>query len=294
MKIAIFGDGEWASRTVELLSFDKNIKISLICGRYKNFDKKLREISIKKNIKFVSPKNVNDSEFITFIKSYNLDIIISIAYNQIFKKDILNLPKISSINCHAGKLPFYRGRNILNWALINDEKEIGITVHSIDQGIDTGDIIIQKSYKITDNDNYRTLLNLAYVECPKLVYKALSLFQENKVKYIKQTSINKNGFYCRGRVDGDEIINWNSKSREIFNFVRALVTPGPCATTYLNKTQVKIRETIIEELTENRNFLPGSIIYVGNEFFIVKTKNSSIKVLDWESNLNFKIGDRFE
>ena len=72
------------------------------------------------------------------------------SFNQIFRKDIINLTPIGIINCHAGKLPFYRGRNILNWVLINDEKEFGITVHFVDEGIDTGDIILQKTFPITD------------------------------------------------------------------------------------------------------------------------------------------------
>ena len=76
------------------------------------------------------------------------------SFDQIFKEEIINIPPLKIINCHAGKLPFYRGRNILNWALINDEKEFGITVHYVDFGIDTGDSILQKNYEITDDDDY--------------------------------------------------------------------------------------------------------------------------------------------
>ena len=63
------------------------------------------------------------------------------SFNQILKKKIINLPHLKTINCHAGKLPFYRGRNVLNRVLINDENEFGITIHYIDEGIDTGDIV---------------------------------------------------------------------------------------------------------------------------------------------------------
>ena len=66
------------------------------------------------------------------------------------------------------KLPFYKGRNILNWVLINDEKEFGITVHYVDEGIDTGDIILQETFPIIDSDDYSTLLDKAYEECPRL------------------------------------------------------------------------------------------------------------------------------
>ena len=79
----------------------------------------------------------------------------------------LNLPKLKTINCHAGKLPFYRGRNILNWALINDEKKFGITVHYVDEKIDCGDIILQRIFKITDKDN---ILDLSYHIAKALQY----------------------------------------------------------------------------------------------------------------------------
>src|SRR5690606_11568598 len=114
-----------------------------------------------------------------------------------------------TINCHAGKLPYYRGRNILNWVLINDENEFGITVHYIDDGIDTGDLILQETFPITDNDNYKTLLEVAYVECGNLLYKAINKIQEGNVKPVSQSTIHSVGFYCGIRRQGDEIINWN-------------------------------------------------------------------------------------
>lgn len=83
------------------------------------------------------------------------------------------------INCHAGKSPLYRGRNILNRALINDEKEFGITVHYVDEGIDTGDIILQRVYEITDEENYATLLDRAhtYIGIPgQVVGKGIQSF----------------------------------------------------------------------------------------------------------------------
>ena len=82
----------------------------------------------------------------------------------------MSLPKLKTINCHAGKLPFYRGRDILNWVLINDEKEFGITVHYMDEGIDTGDIILQRTFPITDEDSYKTLLERSYDECANILY----------------------------------------------------------------------------------------------------------------------------
>ena len=149
---------------------------------------------------------------------------------------------MKKINCHAGKLPFYRGRNILNWALINDEKEFGITVHYLDEGIDTGDIILQDVYPITDEDDYGTLLTRAYDGCADVLYRAIKMIQNDEVKPIKQNDIDPIGIYCGMRQPGDEISNWSQSSREIFNFIRALSSPGPQATSWINGRLIQINK----------------------------------------------------
>ena len=156
------------------------------------------------------------------------------------------------INCHAGWLPYYRGRNILNWALINDENEFGITVHYVDDGIDTGDVILQRCYPITDIDDYASLLRRAYIYCADVLLDVLDLFLRKQVTSWKQNSVDEFGLYCSIRKPGDEIINWNTTSREIFNFVRALTKPGPCARTQLRESEVKIMKL---------TYLPDAPVY---------------------------------
>ena len=165
------------------------------------------------------------------------------SFNQIFRKDIINLTPIGIINCHAGKLPFYRGRNILNWVLINDEKEFGITVHFVDEGIDTGDIILQKTFPITDLDSYKTLLNTSYYACANILYESLVQIAENNFERTIQKTIHPVGFYCGMRGEGDEIINWNNTSRDIFNFIRSISKPGPVARTFNNDKEVKVNNS---------------------------------------------------
>ena len=100
--------------------------------------------ALKKNFKVYKFQNINFKNNFKIIYDYKCDLLVSMSYNQIFGKSYQKFFFKKIINCHAGNLPFYRGRNVLNWALINGEKKFGITVHFIDKGIDTGDIIIQK------------------------------------------------------------------------------------------------------------------------------------------------------
>ena len=182
----------------------------------------------------------------------------------------------------------------MNWALINDEKEFGITVHFVDEGIDTGDIILQHTYPITDKDTYSTLLKIAYDECAKLLYEAIKQIQNGSFNRIKQDTIHPVGFYCGRRSVGNEIIDWNSTSREIFNFTRALSSPGPLATTYIDNIPVRInRVRLIEEAPEYINS-PGQILSKTENGFLVKTKDSFVEILEINTEAKVRVGARFK
>ena len=293
IKIGYFGDGIWAHKALDLLIDNPNISISFICSRYENPDKVLKLKAKEIGIKFINDPNINSDEFLKSISNHECDLYISMSFDQIFKNKILSLPKLGIINCHAGKLPFYRGRNILNWVLINDEKEFGITVHYVDEGIDTGDIIIQELFPINDNDTYSSLLKVAHEKCGLLLLKAVELIRKNKVKKVPQKNIMRYGMYCSRRIAGDEFINWDQSSREIFNFIRALSYPGPCATTFVNKLPVKIIS--VNELKEAPTYkgFPGTILYKNDHYLLVKTKDTYIKVIKWDTKAKIKVGDRF-
>ena len=148
LNIGYFADGPWSHLAFQKLIKDQDIKISFICVRFDKEDKTLRNYCSDYGIDYLKHENINSKDFINSISRYECNLFVSMSFNQIFKKEIINLPRLKTINCHAGKLPFYRGRNILNWALINDEKEFGITIHFVDEGVDTGDIILQEIYQI--------------------------------------------------------------------------------------------------------------------------------------------------
>jgi methionyl-tRNA formyltransferase len=294
LNIGYFADGPWSHTAFERLINDKEIVVSFICVRFDTTDETLKNYCIKFNIEYLKYKNINDKKFIEKVSQYNCDLFVSMSFNQIFKTEIINLPKYNTINCHAGKLPFYRGRNILNWALINDEKEFGITVHFIDEGIDTGDIILQRDYQITDNDNYSTLLERSYIECSNILYDAIILFKDGNIEGKKQIDIAPIGFYCSQRKIGDEILNWNQSSREVFNFTRAICKPGPMARAFINNKEMKINKIEFIEKAPNYISIIGAILNKEKDSFFVKTKDSFIKVVEYEYDGTFRVGDRFE
>lgn len=294
LKVGFFADGPWAHGALELLLKDPSISICFICARSDNPDQHLYRRSQELGIDFVVETDVNCDRAIKIFKAYEVDLFVSMSFNQIFRKRLYRLPRYRTINCHAGKLPLYRGRNILNWAIINDEKEFGITVHYVDEGVDTGDIVLQKTYPICDHDDYQSLLKVAYSECPKILHQAICLIRDNKVVLKKQASLLIKPLICTRRLPGDEVIDWNQSSREIFCFVRALVSPGPFAQTTFDEHPVAVRRVELIAEAPVYKGIPGALLAKDGDGFIVKTADSYIKIVEWTSSIPLRAGGRFQ
>ncbi len=285
IKIGFFGDGQWAFNSAKKLLKNKFIKIDFFCLRAKKPDSKLLKLANKSKISCFNFKNINMQNNINKIKNYNSDLLISVSYDQIFKKKIIESFDLGIINCHCGALPYYRGRSPINWAIINGEKSFGITVHYVNEKIDQGDIIVQKKYPIKKKDDFKSLLNLANKKIPSLLLKSINLILKNNVKPIKQSSISKKGSYYKKRTNGDEDINWKQSSIKIYNFVRALCKPGVVARTFYKKDPIKINKTCDKFIKNNNNLKPGTVTSANKKFFIVKTFDSAIKIKEWNGNV---------
>jgi methionyl-tRNA formyltransferase len=294
MRIGYFADGPWSHRALDKIIQDRNLSVDFVCARFDKPDQQLRKNAEAAGIPFFVHEDVNSSDFEKTLSQFKSDIFVSMSFNQIFKQSIIQIPEKGIINCHAGMLPFYRGRNVLNWALINDETKFGITVHYVDGGIDTGDIILQQSYKIDDSDTYATLLERSFGYCADMLYRALVEIDLGESKRIPQNSITPVGFYCSQRKDGDEVLNWDNPSRDVFNFVRALSSPGPIAKSFVRGEEVKITKIEMVAGALSYKGIPGAILEKDSSGFVVKTEDSFVKVVGFESTVRLKVGDRFE
>lgn len=294
MKIGYFADGPWAHKAFDKIISDDSIEILFVMVRYDKQDPVLIELANKNNIPVELCENINSKNFVDKARLYQADLFVSMSFNQIFRKEMINLPRYGTINCHAGKLPFYRGRNILNWALINDEKEFGITVHYLDEGIDTGDIILQKVYPITDEDDYGTLLVRAYDGCADVLYRAIKLIQSGEVNPVNQNTIDPVGTYFGIRQPGDEVINWNQTSREIFNFIRALSIPGPQAMSWIAGKKISINKSRMISGAHKYINTTGQVIGKTKEGFLVKTGDTMLEVTEYSFEGKIRMGDRLK
>jgi methionyl-tRNA formyltransferase len=293
LKIGYFADGPWSHRALDLLVSDLGLDVSFICARFSNPDQYLREKAGDLGIEFYVSEDVNSDSFLKAISIHECDIFVSMSFDQILRKRFFSFPRLGTINCHAGKLPFYRGRNILNWALINDENEFGITVHYVDDGVDTGDIVLQRTYPIDDCDDYHSLLTKAYRECPLVLYEAIQLIRSNKASRLPQKSVHPCGSVFSQRKPGDEIIDWNWSSREVFNFVRALSHPGPLAQTKLKGNIVHIVKVELVIEAPKYKCIPGALLARDGSGFLVKTGDTYVRIVEWISEAKLFVGARF-
>lgn len=278
MKLGYFADGPWSHRALEKILSDQRFEIAFIVARNDNPDPVLKARAEELNVPFYVHENVNSPDFLETIGSHGCDLLVSMSFNQILRKDILNVAPQGFINCHAGALPFYRGRNILNWALINGETEFGITVHDVDEGIDTGDIIVQRMFPIGINDTYGSLLELAYEGCADVLFEALSLLESGAAKRTKQDTIDPVGFYCGRRRPGDERLSWDQSARDVHNFVRAISVPGPCARTFTKTKEIAIMGSRLVEGARVYKNSVGEVVGKSEDGCLVKVADSVVLI----------------
>ena len=279
IKIGYFGDGPWASLALfHIADKPEQFSVRFITPRYDTQDPKLKEWAQELDVPFLPHSNVNDGAFIETIAAFECDVFVSMSFNQILKIELIETPPMGFINCHAGALPFYRGRNPLNWVLINGEKEFGVTVHYMDEGIDTGDIIKQNMVPIAPNDDYGDLLKKAHNSCADTLIEALLAIEEDSADRIEQKSIHPVGFYCGKRGPGDEWINWSGTTQNIHNFIRGIALPGPGARAMMGEEEVALLESRLIGDAPHYKGTNGEVVGRSDEGVMIKTGDSTLLI----------------
>ena len=211
----------------------------------------VKEFSLEKNIPIYQPLKVrNNIEFIKEIKNLNPDVICVVAYGKILPKEILDIPKFGCINVHGSLLPKYRGAAPIQWAVINGEKQTGITTMYMDEGMDTGDIILKETVDIGENETTGELWKRLSKLGGNILVKTLELIEKGKAPREKQPA----DFTLAPMLNKEMAeINWKEKTVvEIKNLVRGL-NPIMGAYTIINNKKIKVWKVNIysnEEIIE--------------------------------------------
>jgi len=203
----------------------------------------------------IQPVSIKDKDFFDTIVRLKPDIFIVVAYGHILPKNILAIPKTGVINLHASLLPKYRGSAPIQWAIINGEKETGVTTMLMDEGMDTGDILLSSKVKITKVDTSATLHDRLSVLGADLLIKTLESFENNDINPIAQD--HTNATYAPLLKKGDGRIVWKKNAEHIASFIRG-VTPWPGAFTFQDNKRLKIFSA--KSVSVEVNDAPGTVI----------------------------------
>lgn len=234
--------------------------------------------------------NPRKQEIDNFLDGLSCDIIASVNYLFIIDNKIIKLAKKLCFNIHGSLLPKYRGRTPHVWAIINNEKETGITAHLIDEGCDTGDIIKQVKIQIQENDTGATILDRYKELYIPLVEDVIFNFQNNTITYTKQDETKATFFGKRTPEDGR--IDWSWSVERIINWVRAQAYPYPGAFTFYNNSKMVIDKVSKSDAGFHYDTLNGTIISVNP--LLVKCCNSVLQIeLARAFEFDLKINEKF-
>lgn len=270
MRIAILGRTEILYRTAKL--FEKSThKIVLIgtckaASEYTVTETDFRELAESMNIPFFQKANINSIEIQQIIESAKPDIAISMNWLTMIKEEIISLFPYGILNAHCGDLPRYRGNICPNWAIINGEKQIGITIHYMDPLLlDGGDIILKDFFPVSEKTTITEVYDHIERKVPQLLLKSVEQIVIGTVLPKKQSAIKADVLRTYPRIPSDSLIDWRLSNKEIDRLIRASCAPFHDAYTYLNNKKIFILEADTGEYEYPCNVVPGQIVNVDKE-----------------------------
>ena len=206
----------------------------------------LSKLAREFKIEIAAPEDPNSPQWHTHLKEFAADLFVLAGYGKILKAPAIAIPRLGCINLHGGKLPEYRGSSPLNWALINGEKSFTLSVIKVDAGVDSGDVLLDRTFNIEPTFTIRDLHRIANEQFPQMMLEVIENFSKGKCKGKAQDKSKAGYFPLRFAEDG--LVLWDYlKAEQIHNRIRALTEPYPCAFTFWNGRKIKLTAS---ELTE--------------------------------------------
>ena len=300
MRIIFWGTPEYSINTLNILKNSKHEIVAVITqpDKRRSRGKKLipspiKKYALDKKIKIFTPEVIKGNvQLINKLKSLSCDLFIVIAYGKILPKEILEIPKYGCWNAHASLLPRWRGAAPIQWSLLEGDLFTGVGIMKMEEGLDTGDILVEEKIKIEVNDNLSTLTEKLSLMSSKLVMLAITKLYENiegniNLTLTKQLNLDREVKYARMINKSDYKLNWKNNASDILKKIKALY---PLAFTIFNGKNLKIIKIRIlddEETKKNKlhtiedNLKPGIILgIIEDEGIIVSTKTEPIILLE--------------
>ncbi|MFO7929511.1 MAG: methionyl-tRNA formyltransferase [Candidatus Humimicrobiaceae bacterium] len=223
-----------------------------------------------KKVPIFEPENLTGGEFLQKIKQLKPELFVCIGYPLKLTIRILEIPR-SVVNFHASLLPAYRGRPPVFWALRNNERYSGLTIHEMDENLDEGDIYYQKKVKIKKDDTVFTLYERIMKKSSPLVRKLVIDFSGHKLE--KNPQSRKNASYYSSTTEDDFRICWDKKAEDIKRWIS--ITPGRCFTEIGEKKAFLVSPKIIDQKKGKK---PGTVVSITDTVIDIATKDNIIQL----------------
>lgn len=282
MRIVFMGTSSFAVPSLEKIHTSHHELIAVVTqpdrprGRGKKTQASpVKEKAMEYGVEIYQPEKISSAEAVDKLCSYEPDLIVVASYGQIIPAEILDLPRYGCINVHASLLPKYRGAAPIQRAIMNGEKYTGITIMFMDEGLDTGDIIMQVPVAIAEDMDYGELENILAVKGSELLMDVIAILESGSMPRKQQNS--QKASYAHMISKEEEKINWEWEADRIRNHIRAL-SPRPAAYTAIDGTRFKIFSTrLVNAKTEG---VPGEILKITDDGFIVQTGKGCLEILE--------------
>jgi len=236
----------------------------------------VKQFGLDNDIEVIQPKRMKDEEVIDKIKEVNPDLIVVVAYGKILPKEIIDIPKYGIINVHSSLLPKYRGASPIHSAILNGDKESGVSIMYIEEGLDSGDVILKETCEITEDDTLGTLHDRLKELGAIGLEKALKLIEVGEVKAEKQDD--SKATFVKPITKEQAKIDWNNTKEVIFNQIRGL-NPFPGAYTHNEKNEnIKIYKS--EKLEKEYDGENGTVVEMKKKGPVVKVANGALRLLE--------------
>jgi methionyl-tRNA formyltransferase len=231
MRVVAFGYMTWGRRTIEaVLAAGHEVPLIVTHPGSDNayekiFNESVAELAADQGIPTLVRNRADDDEVRAAIAAADADIIVVLNWRTWLSPEVFTIPRLGTLNVHDALLPAYAGFAPLNWALINDEPEVGVTAHMMNAEFDAGDVVLQRSTPVTDDDVITDLFDRTLAMFGPITVDALELIASGRTDWAPQDR--RAASYFHRRSDEDNRIDFGWPARDLFNLVRAQLDPYP-------------------------------------------------------------------
>ncbi|ETR72244.1 MAG: methionyl-tRNA formyltransferase [Candidatus Magnetoglobus multicellularis str. Araruama] len=226
----------------------------------------------------IQPQSINSKEYISILKSLDPDYLVVVAFGQLLKKAVLDIPSKSVLNVHPSLLPQYRGPAPIQWSIIHGCSKTGISIMQLDEGLDTGDILQIETVSIDPKETAGMLHDRLAKSGASLLVDTIDKLSEQRIQSRPQD--HSFATYARLLTKKDGLIQWQQPTQSIINFIRGM-TPWPGAYTYLNNKRLKI--FMAEKADATQIFPPGTVLEAFPDELWIATGDGALSILNIQS-----------